>query len=306
MQIFEEVQSKTINIVEADTKQFHLANPIQAKLSYWQSLTIVAWFLLAALIPYAPKVNYQLKNSPPFESSLLGRDGSGRDVLVHGVMAVRLYILPIVIMLGVAFGIGLILAMLGAELRPIRILWFDAWKASAGIISVILDILEALPGIVIVLILVTNLEHPNLNWVAMILGVIGSAKVARELILKIRVLKSSDFIDGAIASGVSWWQIVFKHILYRNSFTVLVNQAINLIILLILLEISFTYIADTVWSPCILYPPDFPSWGKMIFEGSANLSTWWIVAWPMFLLFLLLNSFRYIGNTVIRIREEAK
>ena len=102
--------------------------------------------------------------------------------------------------------------------------------------------------------------------------------------------KAKDYVGAAIATGVSERGIMFRHIL-PNALTPVVSFA------------PFTIVANVASLVALDFlgfglPAPTPSWGELIGQGMENLTEWWLVAYPLGVMFLTLLLVVFIGEAV--------
>jgi microcin C transport system permease protein len=90
--------------------------------------------------------------------------------------------------------------------------------------------------------------------------------------------------------GVSEVKIMFKHIL-PNALTPVVSFAPFAIVANISSLVALDFLGFGLPAPT-------PSWGELIGEGLSNLSSWWLVLFPIGALFLTLLLIVLIGESV--------
>lgn len=102
--------------------------------------------------------------------------------------------------------------------------------------------------------------------------------------------KSKDYVGAAIATGVSDVNIIFRHIL-PNALTPVVTFAPFSVVTNITALVALDFLGFGL-------PPPTPSWGELIGQGMSNLTNWWLVFFPLGVLFLTLLLVVFIGEAV--------
>ncbi len=159
---------------------------------------------------------------------------------------------------------------------------FDTWSLRY------LEIMKSIPVILILLILLQIIPHPNRIQFAFLLSFIfipHLVKYARAFTLK---TADEDYITATIALGQSGMMIFIKHILpglMRDLIPVIAFGIANLI----LLEASLSFIGFG-------FELDQISLGGLLFSARANPSAWWVVVFPGFLIFWLVLLFNRLGQ----------
>jgi microcin C transport system permease protein len=102
--------------------------------------------------------------------------------------------------------------------------------------------------------------------------------------------KAKDYVAAAVATGVSELRIMFRHIL-PNALTPVVSFAPFTIVANISALVALDFLGFGLPAPT-------PSWGELIGQGTENLTKWWLVFYPLGVLFLTLLLVVFIGEAV--------
>ena len=102
--------------------------------------------------------------------------------------------------------------------------------------------------------------------------------------------KAKDYVGAAIATGVSETGIMFRHIL-PNALTPVVSFAPFTIVANISALVALDFLGFGLPAPT-------PSWGELIGQGMENLTKWWLVFYPLGVLFLTLLLVVFIGEAI--------
>ena len=102
--------------------------------------------------------------------------------------------------------------------------------------------------------------------------------------------KAKDYVGAAIATGVSEPAIMFRHIL-PNALTPVVSFAPFTIVANIGALVALDFLGFGLPAPT-------PSWGELIGQGMENLTKWWLVFFPLGVLFVTLLLVVFIGEAV--------
>lgn len=202
------------------------------------------------------------KFQAPGAAHWFGTDHLGRDVysrVVHGTSQTLLTAgLAVLIGLVVGTGIGLLAATAGrfADAATMRLV----------------DVLLAVPGFLISLIIVTAFAPGpiSLGIGVGIASIASFARVVRSEVLRVRNL---DYVEAAFLNGGSYASVVFKHILPNACGPVLALLAVDLgAAILAISGLGFLGFGS---------PPPTPEWGLLIAEGRQYLATaWWLTSLP--------------------------
>lgn len=219
----------------------------------------------------------------------MGTDDLGRDLLARAIfggrvsMAVGLAAMLISIFVGTL--IGALAGFLGGMVDQLLMRMTDMFLALPQLPLLLLTIFlfrDTLRksfgpevGIFILIVCVIGL----LNWMP-------TARIVRASFLS---LKQKEFVEAAHCLGVSRASIMFRHIL---------PNAMSPIIVSATLGVGAAIITESVLSFLGLgFPPDTPTWGRLLFDGQNFLDIApHMVLWPGLLIFLTVLSINYMGD----------
>ena len=234
------------------------------------------------LSPYThDALDWQHLASPPgFDSShWLGTDRLGRDLFARGMQAMRVSLL-----------IGVLAALVSVCIGV-------TWGATAGYVGGridaammrFVDIVFALPYIFIVIILSTLFPRGSIAALFIAIGAVGWLTMARIVRGQTLSLRRREFVDAAIASGVTTPAILWRHIVPNVAGPVIAYTTLN-IPQLILFESFLSFLGLGVQEP-------FASLGSLISEGAQEMeSSPWMLLVPAGLLTVLLVAFNVLGD----------
>lgn len=234
-------------------------------------------------IRYNPNEAMTGLNDPPptrpTAKNWLGTDDRGRDLgvrLIYGFRNSMLFSLA-------SWAIILILAYLTGAIQGYFGGRVDFYGQRA------IEIWDALPVLYVIIFLISifppSLVLLTFVWVAF--GWMGLASYVRVEVLRV---KQQDFITAARALGASTPRILMKHVLPNT--------------LIPLITFSPFIISSGVGGLAALdylglgLPPPTASWGELLHQGQANLTSWWLSVFPFFSLFLTLLALNFVGEAV--------
>jgi microcin C transport system permease protein len=102
--------------------------------------------------------------------------------------------------------------------------------------------------------------------------------------------KAKDYVGAAIVTGVSASAIMLRHIL-PNALTPVISFAPFTLVANITALVALDFLGFGLPAPT-------PSWGELIGQGMENLTTWWLVLFPLTVLFVTLILVVFIGEAV--------
>jgi oligopeptide transport system permease protein len=259
---------------------------------------LVVLGLLAALALLAPwitgytpeQLDWQHLASPPqLEwAHWLGTDRLGRDLFARSMQAVRVSLL-----------IGVLAALVSVCIGV-------AWGATAGYLGGridaammrFVDIVYALPYVFIVIILASLFERGSIAALFIAIGAVGWLTMARIVRGQTLSLRRREFIDAAIANGLTTPAILWRHIVPNVTGPVIAYATLT-IPQMILFESFLSFLGLGVQEP-------FASLGSLINEGAREMeSAPWMLLVPAALLTVLLIAFNLLGDG-LRARLEAR
>lgn len=269
------------------------------------SMVVIAIIiLLAAFAPYMSvhaydDPNYEFIGCAPYwwpsddvfcradSTYLIGTDGNGRDLFVRMLygarvsMAVGVVATAVALLIGVAFGATA--GYVGGRIDNIMMRF--------------VDVMYALPFIFFVIILMTITRDiaffkDPVNRFILIFAAIGAvewltmARIVRGQTLSIR---RKEFVEAAIAAGVSSRAIIFRHVI-PNVIGPVIVFATLLIPSTILAESFLSFLGLGVQEP-------MTSWGVLISDGAGEMETKpWMLIFPALMMAVTLFCFNFIGD----------
>ena len=226
--------------------------PLGAIGSFIVFLVVFAAIFADVVAPYDPtQTNAKMSLSPPGTDMLFGGDMMGRDVLSRIIHGARI---------SLAVGIGS--TLLGGIIGTIIGLmcgyfmgWFDL------IIQRIIDMMQALPLLVMALVMAASLG-PSLENTIIAISIPLVPQVARVIRSNVLSLREMPFVEAARSVGMSHSRIAFRHIL-PNTLAPLIVLGTAQLGSAILTEASLSFLGLGV-------PEPYPSWGRMLSESAAE------------------------------------
>jgi peptide/nickel transport system permease protein len=230
---------------------------------------IMLLFVFAALFAdfitaYSPlTTNSAISLLPPGHGHVLGADPMGRDIFSRIVYGARISLAVGIgsTVLGSVFGVvlGLASGYIGG--------WVDL------IIQRIVDILQAVPLLVLALVMAASLG-PALDNTIVAIAIPLIPYTARVIRSNTLALREQPFVEAARAVGMSEFRIAVRHVL-PNTLAPLIVIATAQLGAAILTEASLSFLGLGV-------PEPHPSWGRMLSESAAEYVRVapWLVIFP--------------------------
>jgi peptide/nickel transport system permease protein len=159
------------------------------------------------------------------------------------------------------------------------------------------NLIDALPRLVLMLLVIAAFK-PQIYTIMVVLGITTAPTIATMVKGKILMLKQRNFIESAVALGLSPPTIIFKHILWHNCRALLLIQATIGMAEAVLIETSLSYLGFGVQEPT-------PSWGNMIQAGANYLlqGNLWSSTAPALAILLTVLGFHLLGDGLNNIFE---
>ncbi|MFB7928050.1 ABC transporter permease [Streptomyces sp. NPDC056039] len=236
---------------------------------------------LAGLLPL-PEANAQdlsERRLPPLSAGhLLGTDQLGRDLLsriLHGgQVSLSVGVLAVLVS-------GLIGIVAGAAAG-----FFGGWVDA--LVSRFLEAQLALP-LLMMLLLVVALFGPSVTVITCVIAVAQWPEVARLTRSLVLVEREKPYVAAARVLGLRGWQILTRHVVPN------VVRPVSLVVLLllaqaVLLESALSFLGAGPQRP-------FATWGRIISDGQAYITTsWWLVTLPGLVIALLVVGVNLLGD----------
>jgi peptide/nickel transport system permease protein len=208
----------------------------------------------------------------------LGLDELGRDVWARLLAGARVSLLVGLVVVGVSATVGLVVGAVAGY----------AGGVVDEVVSRVIDVLLAFPGILLAIALVAVLG-PSLTNVVIALasiGWVGYARLVRGQVLKAREF---EFVQAARALGAGPARILARHIV-PTAIPALVVQATLGMAGAILAEAALSFLGLGVQPPT-------PSWGTMINGGRAHLiDAPHLTVFPGVAIALVVLGFNFLGD----------
>lgn len=246
--------------------------------------------------------NGELVNSfPPSARHPMGTDEAGRDLLARvlqgGRISLMVGVISTFVSLIVGVSYGAIAGYLGGRID--------------NIMMRIVDIIYAIPYILIVIVLLSVFGGPNTpGWITSLaetfggagnqglaqifllffaLGLVSWLTMARVVRGQILSLKNQEFVMAAKATGVSTTAIIFRH-LVPNALGPVIVYATLTVPSVMLTEAFLSFLGIGVQAP-------FASWGSLAADGIKNIAVYpWQLLFPGITMALTLFSLNFLGD----------
>jgi oligopeptide transport system permease protein len=250
---------------------------------------------------YIPSSGDLIKSFPPSRDHWMGTDEAGRDlfarVLQGGRISLMVGIISTIVSLIVGVSYGAIAGYLGGKID--------------NVMMRIVDIIYAIPYILIVIVLLSVFGGPNTpDWIAWLsakvggagnqglnqifllffaLGLVSWLTMARVVRGQVLSLKNQEFIMAAKATGVSTFGIIFRHLVPNTLGPVIVYATLT-VPSVMLTEAFLSFLGLGVQAP-------YASWGSLASDGIKNIAIFpWQLIFPGVTMALTLFSLNFLGD----------
>ncbi len=209
---------------------------------------------------------------------ILGADELGRDVLSRIIMGTRVSLQVGLVATGVSLLLGVVLGAVAGYVGG----------QVDNIIMRLMDILLAIPGILLAIAIVAALGPSIVN--AMIaIAIARVPQMARLIRSEVLALREEEFVESARALGVSHVSILFRHILSNAWAPALVLSALGMGTAIVT-EASLSFLGLGT------QPPEI-SWGRMLSVGRDTIrSAPHVTLYPGIAIAVVVLAFNMLGD----------
>jgi ABC-type dipeptide/oligopeptide/nickel transport system permease subunit len=234
------------------------------------------------LAPYDPIQNHlPSRLQTPSGAHWLGTDQLGRDVLSRIIYGTRISLIIGFSAVGFAAVAGMLMGLVAAH--------FGGWVFA--VIMRITDVLMAVPGIVLMMLIAGVVQGGSIWIIVAALGFSGIAGNCRMMCGQALSIKNNDYVLAGKAIGMSNWRIMLTQI-FPNAFPPLMVGITMGIGGIVLGEAGLSFLGIGVQAPT-------PSWGGMVMDGQRFLLTNPMLSLaPGVAIMLLVFGFNMVGDGV--------
>lgn len=254
-------------------------------------IIVVISVLFGSVIYNVPinKVDFALATLPPSREHPFGTNDLGQDLLARVLWGGRISIAVGVFSMLVAMVLGTVIGAMsgfyGGKVDIMLMRLTDLFLALPQLPLLLLivflfrDPVKALAGAEVGIFVVIVLVISGLNWMSV-------ARLVRAGFLTVREM---DFVTAARALGAPPWRLIWIHIL---------PNVISPVIVAATLSVGTAIISESTLSFLGLgFPPDVPTWGRMLYEAQNFLEfAPYMALFPGMAIFLTVLSINYIGD----------
>jgi peptide/nickel transport system permease protein len=235
------------------------------------------------------RIDFSQSAEPPSWQHLFGTNDLGQDQLARVLQGGRISLTVGITAMLVAIFLGTLIGAIAGFYGGI----ID------GILMRIADLFLALPHLPLLLLIVylfrdsiKKIAGPELGIFLLVVLVIGGLNwmsVARLVRANILTLREMEFVSAAQAIGAKPFRLIWIHLL---------PNVLGIIIVAATLSVANAIITESTLSFLGLgFPPDVPTWGRMLYDAQNYLtSAPHMAIFPGLAIFLTVLSINYLGD----------
>lgn len=253
------------------------------KLAVFGGVTLILVTLFCVVGPWLSPYTYEQQDfaqyaQPPSAKHWFGTDKLGRDQLTRIMYGGR-------ISLGVGICATLVSLTIGVMYGALA--GFLGGKTDAAMMRIV-DILYALPFTVFVILLMVAFGR-NIVLLFVAIGAVEWLTMSRIVRGQVQSLRKQEFIEAALALGLSRRRIILRHMIPNVLGPVAVYTTLT-IPAVMLLEAFLSFLGLGV-------QPPMSSWGTMIKDGAELMEEFpWLLMIPATFFSLTLFSLNFLGD----------
>ena len=233
-------------------------------------------------------IDVRARNVWPSWSHPMGTDNIGRDVFAQMMQGGRVSLAVGVIAMLIALFVGTLVGVLAGYFR----------RLDAALMA-LTDLFLALPLLPLLLVVIMlfrdtlrSMFGPETGiflLIVFIIGITSWMQTARVVRGEVLALKEREFVLAARSIGAPSRRIIGRHILPNVLSPIMVSATLG-VASAIITESALSFLG-------LGFPPDFPTWGRLLFDG-ANFMTLTParVIWPGLAISLTVLSINFIGD----------
>ena len=264
------------------------------RLAMFGSIVLAGMVLAVVAGPFVYRVpideiDFRAKLKGPSGLHPFGTDDLGQDILARmlygGRISLAVGVVAMLIGITVGTSLGAVSGQLGGAIDNALLRLTDLFLS-----------LPQLPLFLLVVYLfrdrIKGVLGPEAGAFVLIVGVIGCLRwmpVARLVRAQFLSLREKEFVEAARALGVPGVRQVVRHILPNAVGPVIVAGSLD-VAAAIILESTLSFLG-------LGFPPDIPTWGRLLFDAKDNLdfAPHWAI-FPGTAIFLAVLSINFIGD----------
>ncbi|MEK8049988.1 ABC transporter permease [Ideonella sp. DXS22W] len=234
-------------------------------------------------------IDFSARNALPSAAHPMGTDDLGQDILARVLYGGRISLAVGLAAMAMAMVVGVLVGALAGVSRG----WVDA------ALMWLTDLFLSLPQLPLLLLVIYLFRDslkaafgPEVGVFILIVLVVGGFRwmpVARLVRAQFFSLREKEFVEAARALGASTSRQVFRHIL---------PNALGPVIVAGTIDVAAAIIAESTLSFLGLgFPPDIPTWGRILFDAKdyLDIAPHWAL-FPGLAIFLTVLTINFVGD----------
>jgi peptide/nickel transport system permease protein len=245
-------------------------------------IAVFAFMAIATniLVPHDPVGIYTDRIlQAPSSVHWFGTDGNGMDVFSRVIFGARF-----------AFGIAIPAVLISLTIGVPLGLWTGYRGGYPDeILMRVFDALRVFPSIILALAVVAATGQSLVN-VVLVIGILDSPVFVRVVRAEVLTLRSSTYVEAAVAAGNPVWRIMFVHILPNAIQGALAQTAVRAA-WAVRISATLAFLGVGIQAPT-------PEWGAMIRQGAEFMVTgqWWVGIYPGVALIIMVLGLNMFGD----------
>ncbi len=151
-----------------------------------------------------------------------------------------------------------------------------------------IEVMNSIPGLLLLLALVAVLEKSSIFYVMAIIGLLRWTSIARYLRAELLKIRNLGYIEAARAMAFPNRRILLRHALPNAIGPVLITVAFG-VASAILLEATLSFLGIGLGAEGL-------TWGSLLKMARQNHSAWWLAVFPGAAIFVTVTIFNLIGD----------
>lgn len=237
----------------------------------------------------ADAIDITRRLQPPSLAHPFGTDDLGRDLLARCLLGGRVSIAVGFAVMFVSILIGIVVGALAG---------FIGGFVDQALMRIV-DLLISLPQLPLLMLVIYLFRDemrlifgPELGaflLMVLVMGALRWTSVARLVRASFLGIKQLQYVEAANCIGVPGWRMIIVHMLPNSLSPVIVATTLG-VAAAIISESSLSFLG-------LGFPPDMPTWGRLLYDAKDRLDTapYWAL-FPGLLIFLTVLSINFIGD----------
>ncbi|NJN83664.1 MAG: ABC transporter permease [Caldilineaceae bacterium] len=257
---------------------------------------LTVWFILVFGVAVGPTIypvdpdhiNIVDSSQPPSLDHPFGTDDLGRDLLARNIYGGRISLSVGIVAMLVAMTFGTLIGIIAGYFRKMD-----------NILMRFTDMMLALPQLPLLLVIIMlfrdtlrKMFGPEAGifiLVVVVIGILGWMPTSRVVRGSVLSIKEKEFVEASVSVGTHQSRILRRHI-FPNVLSPIIVSATLGVAAAILTESALSFLG-------LGFPPDVPTWGRLLFDGKDFMTfTPWVIIWPGLLISLTVLSINFMGD----------